>query len=132
MNQEPCPYEAIGCKFHHAQSKACRIYECQDLLCPLTHHDVMDDEEDSEVMEEETQEENMQLSENQCHLCRLQFLTKDDIYYHVQVNHQEYFYGMMEVAARMSNQNILIQIRSMVSHRPMVWPDWLMLFVKYD
>ena len=102
-NKEPCTYDAIGCKFQHVPSKVCRMDDCQDLLCPFIHKNVINDEEDSGVMEEETQEE---LNENQCHLCRMQLLTKDYVYKHVQVNHEEYFNGMMEVAARMSNPNI--------------------------
>ena len=31
-HQEPCPCEAIGCKFLHVQSEVCSLDECHDLL----------------------------------------------------------------------------------------------------
>ena len=45
-----------------------------------------------EVVSDEDQEEPV--VENQCHLCRIQLTTKDQFYYHIEVNHVEYFRGM--------------------------------------
>ena len=68
---------------------------------------MINDEEVTIVdMEDEDQEETLQLNENQCHLCRIQLLTKNDLYNHVEVNHEVYFRGMMDVAAKMSSSNI--------------------------
>ena len=37
-NQKVCPYDVIGCKFNHADSKECRNQlECKIKLCPLKH-----------------------------------------------------------------------------------------------
>ena len=53
----------------------------------------------NEHVEEEEVEEDYQLSENQCHLCKHQLLTKDELWQHVELNHQEYFQDMRELAA---------------------------------
>ena len=96
-NQELCPYKAIGQKFLHVQTELCRFKDCQDLLCPLAHQNVINDEE---PMQDEDPKETLQkLNENQCHICRIQLLTKDGLFDNVQANHEEYFNGMMEVAA---------------------------------
>ena len=72
LSKEPCPFADIGCKFSH------------------------DDLENEDI---ETIEDEYSLEENQCHLCRLQLLTKDDLMTHVEVSHEEYFQGAMEYAA---------------------------------
>ena len=36
--------------------------------------------------------------ENQCHLCRMQHGTRDDLWEHVESSHEKYFQGMLEVA----------------------------------
>ena len=71
-NKETCPFERIGCKFVH------------------------DDEEDDGI---ETVEDEYDLKENQCHLCKVQFSSKDHLMDHVEVDHVDYFQGMMEYAA---------------------------------
>ena len=109
--QELCPYEAIGCKFLHVQIQFCTIDDCQDLLCPLTHQNVINVEEAPNGEDEDKdkdKEEIPELEENQCHLCRIQLQTKDDLYNHVQENHEEYFLGMMEVATRMRMSSSMI------------------------
>ena len=55
-----------------------------------------DDEDNIEVLDQE-QVETFSVNENQCHLCKNQFESKDDVFYHVQMNHVEYFNGMMEI-----------------------------------
>ena len=98
-NQEPCPYEAIGCKFLHDPSIICRNQDCENLLCPFAHQNVTNSEgkEDNiEDVSDQEQEETLDVNENQCHLCLVQFESKDDVFNHVQANHDDYFRGMME------------------------------------
>ena len=45
---------------------------------------------------DETEEDYYKLNENQCNLCKEQLTTKDE---HVERNHEEYFQGMLEMAA---------------------------------
>ena len=66
-------------------------------------------------------------NENQCHLCRKQLLSKDDLINHVKTKHEAYFQGMLDVAASMTNFDEAEWSR--VSHRPMVWPDWLLCII---
>ena len=124
-HQEPCPYEAIGCKFLHVRSEICSLDECQDLLCPLTHQNVRNDEEVANDMEYEDQEpvggqdgdaedvyihestdgkdddaeDDFTPNENQCHLCKKQLSSKDELWDHVEKVHEDYFQGMLEYAA---------------------------------
>ena len=120
-HQEPCPYEAIGCKFLHVQSEVCSLDECHDLLCPLTHQNVRNDEEVANDMEDEDQEpvggqdgdaeaayidgkdgdadDDFPINENQCHLCKKQLLNRDELWDHVEKVHEDYFQGMLEYAA---------------------------------
>ena len=48
-HQEPCPCEAIGCKSLHVRSEICSFDDCQDLLCPLTHQNLRNDDEVANV-----------------------------------------------------------------------------------
>ena len=73
LNKELCPFSEIGCKFVH-------------------DHDDQDDEI-------ETIEEDYNLNQNQCHLCRLQLSSRDEVMDHVEVEHKEYFQGVLEYAA---------------------------------
>jgi hypothetical protein len=75
---EPCPFERIGCKFAH------------------------DDPDGSDI---ETVEEEETLNPNQCHLCRLQFSSRDDLMDHVESDHTDHFQGMKEYAA--ANRNLI-------------------------
>ena len=103
--QELCPYEAIGCKFLHVQTELCTIDDCQD----ITHQNVINIEEATNGEDKNKDEEEIpELEENPCHLCRIQLQTKDDLYNHVQVNHEEHFLRMMEVAARMRMSSSMI------------------------
>ena len=99
-NGKTCPYEEIGCQFLHMKSKECRFDNCRNKLCPFTHID------DISVPEDENEEENeepLELSENQCHICRKQFLSKNDQIDHVSIDHEEYYKGMMELVAGLNN-----------------------------
>ena len=73
QNKEQCPFSDICCKF-------------------VQYHDEVDD--DSEIIEDE-----YNLNENQCHLCRKQLLSRDEVMDHVEIEHQEYFQGVLEYAA---------------------------------
>lgn len=59
-----------------------------------------------DVMNETDKSDDKELfsnCENQCHLCRKKLKSKDDLWDHVETEHGEYFYGMLEVAAYLSN-----------------------------
>jgi hypothetical protein len=70
-NNQFCPFAEVGCKFSH----------------------------DDETVEEEDDDEYYKLNENQCHLCKEQLTTKDELWEHVERIHVEYFQGMLEMAA---------------------------------
>ena len=55
-----------------------------------------DKEDNIEDVSDQEQEETLDVNENQCHLCLIQFTSKDDVFNHIQVNHEDYFHGMME------------------------------------
>ena len=83
-----CPYEDIGCKFSHESSEK----------------DNNDDENDDEDHEnDEELDDSYEFCENQCHLCKLQLPCKDDLYCHVETDHEEYHLGMLEVIANRRN-----------------------------
>ena len=62
------------------------------------------------------------LDKNVCNLCNLKLLSRDDLWEHVETKHEEYFKGILEVAAANRARSNGVAI---VSHRPMVWPDRL-------
>ena len=39
---------------------------------------------------------------NRCHLCQIRLNNRDDLFDHVQRDHEEYYNGMMEVAANLN------------------------------
>ena len=43
------------------------------------------------------------LNDNKCHLFRLQLLDKDDLFHHVESNHEAYFQGILEVTNNLKN-----------------------------
>ena len=77
LSKKPCPFEKIGCKFLHTTK-------------------VNDKPNDIDT---DTNETTYTLKENQCHLCNVVLQCRDDLMEHVETNHEEYFQGMMEVAA---------------------------------
>ena len=81
-----CPYEEIGCKFSHEHKPSENANNNEDL------------DNDDEVCDE-----SYELNENQCHLCKLQMLNRDDFYKHVETEHPEYHQGMMEIVENMRN-----------------------------
>ena len=98
-NHKVCPYEEIGCKFLHVKSERCKFTDCRNPLCQFSHNDEKDNLESDE--DEEEFDETADISENQCHLCREQFTSKDEHIDHVRSEHVVYYQGMLEVAARM-------------------------------
>ena len=71
LNNQFCPFDKVGCNFSH----------------------------DEQIVEEEDDEDYYKLNENQCHLCKEQLTTKDELWEHVERNHVEYFQGKLEMAA---------------------------------
>ena len=97
-NHKSCPFDDIGCKFLHESSGKCRFDICLNKLCQFEHHEDVELEIDNE-----DHDETFRPNENQCHICRQQLQSKDDLYYHVEAAHEEYFQGMLEVTASRSN-----------------------------
>ena len=56
----------------------------------------------ADVSEESDEEDYFEPRENQCHLCNRQFSSKDDVFDHVKDKHELYYFGMLEVAERLS------------------------------
>ena len=80
-----CPYEQIGCKFNHEQQE-------KD-----------ENDEDLEIVSDDDNGDSYELAENQCHLCKLQLHSRDELYYHVETQHVEYHQGMLEIIANRRN-----------------------------
>ena len=72
---QPCPFEKIGCMFSH-------------LLTDQPQEEDLDENEDFSP------------KENQCHLCKVELSSKNEMFYHVQREHEDYFQGMMEVMSK--------------------------------
>ena len=88
-NSKSCHYEEIGCKFSHSDEPVGE----QDGDVEDNHIDEATDGEECDAEDEFT------LNENQCHLCKKQLSTKDELWDHVEKVHVEYFQGMLEYAA---------------------------------
>ena len=80
-NKQLCPFTQIGCMFSHGD-------------------EIMEEPEDIETDDDYT------LTENQCHLCKLEFSSRNDLMDHVKSVHIDYFQGMMEVIAQ-QNQSLI-------------------------
>ena len=65
----------------------------------FTHSCEVNNEQNVETVETDDDEEDFMPNENQCHLCKHQLTTKDDLWEHVEANHAEYFESMLEFAA---------------------------------
>ena len=76
QNNQLCPFEQVGCMFTHSREA--------------------NNEQDLETVETDDDEEDFMPNENQCHLCKHQLTTKDDLWEHVEANRTEYFEGMLE------------------------------------
>jgi len=84
---EHCPFEEIGCTFSHE------------------HQENYEKEEDLETISDDGDGESYELAENQCHLCKLQLQSRDDLYYHVETQHEDYHQGVLELIATRRNIN---------------------------
>ena len=58
------------------------------------------DETEDYIDNIETFEEEIPFNENDCHLCGLTLALRDKLMEHVENNHEEYFQGIMEIAAK--------------------------------
>ena len=76
-NNQECPYEHVGCMFLHSN---------------LSVDEISSDESD------EDEEALLKPIENQCHICQEQLKSKDDLFNHVESQHEAYFLGIMELA----------------------------------
>ena len=104
LSKTPCPFSDIWCKFAHENE---------------ANKDPIENFEDDDYS----------LDKNECHLCHLKLSSSDDLWEHVENQHVEYFQGMIEYAADNRSQSCWwSRLEIIVSHRPMVWPDWLMLY----
>ena len=91
LSKEVCPFDDIGCKFAHSD------HEHDDI------ENIEDDDNDNEQADIESTDDDYSVGENQCHLCRLQLASKDDLMTHVEFSHEDYFEGVLEYAA--ANRN---------------------------
>ena len=122
-NELECPFQELGCKFIHESSGKCPAEDCVVKLCQFSHRneptdgkddDAEDNHNDDEATDEKDvdaednkcgeasdgsdAEEDYQINENQCHLCKEQLSNKDEMWDHVESVHVEYFQGMLEYA----------------------------------
>ena len=58
------------------------------------------DETEDNLDNIETVEEDIPLNENDYHLCGLTLASRDKLMEHVENNHEAYFQGIMEIAAK--------------------------------
>ena len=93
-NDKTCPYEAIGCMFHHSQAGACKQSICTNNLCQFEHPKEVIEEEGAQNVIEEMSEEDM--GENDCHLCSAKFKNLEPLCAHLQTNHVEYHKGVLQ------------------------------------
>ena len=84
QNNQFCPFEKVGCMFDHS----CKATEPENIEDIEEDGDDEDDEDDHDYMPRE----------NQCHLCKKQLTTRDELWEHVEQVHVEYFQGVLEVA----------------------------------
>ena len=59
-----------------------------------------------ETIDEESEDASEQspINRKQCHLCQTFFNPEDNLVDHMEMNHREYFAGMMEATAEMSSR----------------------------
>ena len=85
--KEVCPFESIGCMFLHLDKAQDKETEIEDVI-------ETDDEDDDSFFP----------VENQCHICKDMMPNKDDLFYHIQSQHEEYLSGVMEVVENQYHQ----------------------------
>jgi tRNA U54 and U55 pseudouridine synthase Pus10 len=84
--------------FKHVKAGSCIYKKCSRKLCQFEHYDEQQEEEHILDVSEEGHDDYMEVDEKQCHLCRQQFGSKDDLIDHVRVDHTDYYEGMIEIA----------------------------------
>ena len=77
------------------------------------------------------------LVDNQCHLCKKELDTKDELFDHSQAEHEEYYNVMLEIAANMTMNNSAGCWRSpsVSSAQGLAWPadeKWSILVTHDD
>ena len=103
-NKTKCPYEDIGCMFLHK-------FKQGDIIDTVTDESEVEEIElirEVDPVSEQDLSDAVQehpLNNNKCHLCSKQLNSKDDLYIHVESEHEEFFNGIMEAAAMMPNLN---------------------------
>ena len=103
-NDKNCPYEEIGCMFLHESAEMCTFSPCRNNLCQYKHEKVIETIEDKiEEGNVDSDEEYQPVAENQCHLCREQFENYDILIDHMERNHTDYYYGMLEMMKQTIN-----------------------------
>ena len=105
-NRKQCPYDELGCMFLHIRAEQCTFQHCSNKLCQFRHDNQIEtiDACEEMVVNDRSDVEEEPIKENQCHLCMNQMDSKDNLMSHMERNHEEYFNGMMEVAAMMSSK----------------------------
>ena len=108
-NNKQCPYEDLGCMFLHITAEQCTFQNCKNQLCQFRHDKLIenvDEKNDEEVDKDYNDVEEEPINKNQCHLCMNQMDSEDKLWNHIDMNHEEYFNGLMEAAA-MSSKPVL-------------------------
>ena len=91
--------------FLHEHSPQCKALTCSRKRCPNKHSDRhlddvtesdKEDQDDIEELESDSEDQDDCLNENQCHTCRKQLNLKDNLYQHVESEHEAYFQGILD------------------------------------
>ena len=98
-NGKPCPFEAIGCMFHHSKSGTCKTSICTNILCQFEHPKHVIEEEEAENVIEDISDEEM--TENDCHLCSAKFESLEPLCDHLRTEHVDYHQGVLRGLANM-------------------------------
>jgi hypothetical protein len=84
-------------KKHVNETWKCMFFLSNEIGCKFAHGDhehdeienIEDNDNDQEKVDIEGRDDEYIVSENQCHLCRLQLASKDDL-----ISHEDYFQGV--------------------------------------
>ena len=84
--------------FRHMESTMCSFSPCMNSMCQFRH------EIHIETLAEEIEEavEQTEVNWKQCHLCYTFLDLEDNLVYHMEANHIQYFDGMMEATVEIS------------------------------
>ena len=113
-NSKTCPYEEIGCMFWHKEAQFCSFKPCRNSMCQFRHaeqneehHGGQHEEHHDEQIETVEEEIEVTIEESprdikQCQLCLILMNPEDNLVDHMEMQHKEYFEGMMEATAEMT------------------------------